>query len=395
MTAAWTGNLHAADRPNIVVILTDDQGWGDLSIHGNTGIHTPNIDRMAQEGAQFDRFFVSPVCSPTRAEFLTGRHFVRTGVYSTSAGGERINPDETMISEVFKQAGYRTAAFGKWHSGMQFPYHPNARGFDEFYGFCSGHWGNYFSPMLEHNNQLVKGKGFVVDDFTERAMEYIEKHRDEPFFVYLPYNTPHSPMQVPDRWWNKFKDMKLPPDHPKVSAKYLEHTRAAFAMCENIDWNVGRLLTKLDELKLADNTIVLYFCDNGPNGNRFNGGMRGRKGSTDEGGVRSPLFVRWPARIKAGTKVPQISSVMDLLPTLADMAGVKVSGTKPLDGISVAPLLLGTAEHWENRTLGYTCGTTGSLFALSSSGSIINTGSTIFRRIQGSRFQSMAKNLKH
>ncbi len=341
---------QAADRPNIIAILTDDQGWGDLSIHGNTALSTPNIDGLAKEGAQFDRFFVSPVCSPTRAEFLTGRHFVRTGVYSTSAGGERINPDETMISQVFKRAGYRTAAFGKWHSGMQYPYHPNARGFDEFYGFCSGHWGNYFSPLLEHNNQLVNGKGFVIDDFTERAMAYIEKHQDEPFFVYLPYNTPHSPMQVPDRWWNKFKDMKLPPDHPKLQPKYLEHARAAFAMCENIDWNVGRLLAKLDELNLADNTIVLYFCDNGPNGNRYNGGMRGRKGSTDEGGVRSPLFVRWPAKIKAGTKIPQISSVMDLLPTLAEMAEIEVGSTKPLDGISVAPLLLGTAENWNDRT---------------------------------------------
>ncbi len=342
---------QATDRPNIVVILTDDQGWGDLSIHGNTALSTPNIDRLAREGAQFDRFFVSPVCSPTRAEFLTGRHHVRSGVYGTSAGGERINADETLIGEIFKGAGYKTAAFGKWHSGMQFPYHPNARGFDEFYGFCSGHWGDYFSPMLEHNNQMVKGDGFVIDDFTERAMDYIEKNKDEPFFVYLPYNTPHSPMQVPDRWWKKFKDMKLPADHPKLQPKYLEHTRAAFAMCENIDWNVGRLMAKLDELKIAENTIVLYFCDNGPNGNRYNGGMRGRKGSTDEGGVRSPLFVRWPAKIKAGTKIPQISSAMDLLPTLTDLAGIKVSGTKSLDGISVAPLLLGTAKEWKDRTL--------------------------------------------
>ena len=159
-------------------------------------------------------------------------------------GGERVNPDETMIGEVFKRAGYKTAAFGKWHSGMQFPYHPNARGFDEFYGFCSGHWGNYFSPMLERNGQMVTGNGFIIDDFTERAMDYIEQHQDEPFFVYLPYNTPHSPMQVPDRWWNKFKDLELPPDHPKLQPKYLQHTRAAFAMCENIDWNVGRLLAK-------------------------------------------------------------------------------------------------------------------------------------------------------
>ena len=206
-------------------------------------------------------------------------------------------------------------------------------------------------PCWNTNGQLVKGNGYIIDDFTERAMDYIEQHKDKPIFVYLPYNTPHSPMQVPDRWWNKFKNMELPPDHPKPRPNYLQHTRAAFAMCENIDWNVGRLLAKLDQLQLAENTIVLYFCDNGPNGRRFNGGMRGRKGSTDEGGVRSPLFVRWPAKIKAGTKITPICSVMDLLPTLAEMAGVKLTGTRPLDGISVAPLLYGHSAGWKERTL--------------------------------------------
>ncbi len=343
--------LFAVEPPNIIVMLTDDQGWGDLSIHGNTAIDTPNIDRLAREGAQFDRFYVSPVCSPTRAELLTGRHHVRCGVYDTSEGAERCDPDEKMIGEVFKKAGYRTAAFGKWHNGMQYPYHPNARGFDEFYGFCSGHWGDYYSPMLEHNNEMVQGNGFVIDDFTEKAMAYIEQHKDEPFFVYLPYNTPHSPMQVPDRWWNKFKERELTQDHPKKQFEKDDHTRAALAMCENIDWNVGRLMNKLDELNLADHTIVIYFCDNGPNGERWNGGMRGRKGSTDEGGVRSPMFMRWPAKIKPGTMIPQICNAMDLLPTLADMAGVEVSGTKPLDGISLKPLLEGKSDGWKDRTL--------------------------------------------
>ncbi|MFN3160996.1 MAG: arylsulfatase [Rubinisphaera brasiliensis] len=342
---------EAADRPNVIAILTDDQGWGDLSIHGNLAINTPNIDKMAREGAQLERFFVSPVCSPTRAEFLTGRHHVRCGVYSTSAGGERVNADETMIGEVFKRAGYQTAAFGKWHSGMQAPYHPNSRGFDEFYGFCSGHWGNYFSPMLEHNGDLVTGEGFIIDDLTNRAMSYIDEHQQEPFFVYLPYNTPHSPMQVPERWYKKFADLELTQEDPNASEKQLLHTRAALAMCENIDWNVGRLLAKLDQLNLSENTIVLYFCDNGPNGKRYNGGMRGRKGSTDEGGVRSPLFIRWPVKIKPGTKIPQICSAMDLLPTLADMAGIEVTDTKPLDGISFAPLLYGNDANWPDRTL--------------------------------------------
>jgi arylsulfatase A-like enzyme len=342
---------RSADRPNIVVFLADDQGWGDLSITGNTQLETPNIDRLAKAGAQFDRFYVCAVCSPTRAEFLTGRSHVRGGVYSTSAGGERLNADETTIADLFKAAGYKTAAFGKWHSGTQFPYHPNARGFDEFYGFCSGHWGNYFSPMLDHNGQIVKGNGFLTDDFTERAMEFIETNRDQPFFVYLPYTTPHSPMQVPDRWWNKFKNAPLDQPHRYRDKEEIGHTRAALAMCENIDWNVGRLLAKLDQLELAENTIVIYFSDNGPNGWRWNGDMRGKKGSTDEGGVRSPLFIRWPGKIAPGTEVGQISSAMDLLPTLADLANIPAIGKEPLDGLSLKPLLLGGKETRGERTL--------------------------------------------
>lgn len=341
----------SSEKPNFVVILTDDQGWGDLSIHGNTQLSTPNIDKLARDGAQFDRFYVSPVCSPTRSEFLTGRDHARSGVYSTSAGGERVNPDEQMIGEFFQSAGYKTAAFGKWHSGMQFPYHPNARGFEEFYGFCSGHWGNYFDPMLEHNGQLVKGKGFIIDDLTNRAMDYIEKHQESPFFVYLPYNTPHSPMQVPERWWNKFKDKELNQKHPFRDRENIIHSRAALAMCENIDWNVGRLIKKLDELKLSENTVVIYFCDNGPNGSRWNGGMKGRKGSTDEGGVRSPLFVKWPSKIKSGIDIPHISSAKDLLPTLLDIAEVNYSPKNTIDGISLKPLLLGQATDWPDRML--------------------------------------------
>ncbi|MDD2600098.1 MAG: arylsulfatase [Kiritimatiellae bacterium] len=342
---------NAAEQPNVVVILADDQGWGDLSLHGNTNLETPNIDSLARDGAQFDCFYVSPVCSPTRAEFLTGRHHVRCGVWSTSEGGERINADETTIADVFKRAGYKTAAFGKWHSGMQYPYHPNARGFDEFYGFCSGHWGNYFSPMLQHNGELVKGKGFVIDDFTERAMAFIEANKGSPFFVYLPYNTPHSPMQVPEPWWNKFKDKPIALSHRYLDQEQTDFTRAALAMCENIDWNVGRVLKKLDDLGLSKNTIVIYFSDNGPNSFRWNGDMRGRKGTTDEGGVRSPLFVRWPGIIKPGTEVAQICSAMDLLPTLADLAKVPITGDKPLDGISLKSLLFGDKLALMDRTL--------------------------------------------
>jgi arylsulfatase A-like enzyme len=335
------------EYPNIVVILADDQGWGDLSISGNTNLKTPNIDQLAETGIIFDRFFVSPVCSPTRAELLTGRYHPRGGVYSTSAGGERLDLDESTIADFFKNAGYATAAYGKWHNGTQPPYHPNARGFDDFYGFCSGHWGNYFSPVLEHNGEIVKGNGFIVDDFTERGIGFIEKNKDNPFFLYLPFNTPHSPMQVPDRWWNKFENRELKMLHREPEKEDLRFTRAALAMCENIDRNVGRILEKLEELGLSENTIIVYLSDNGPNSWRWNGGMKGRKGSTDEGGVRSPMFLKWKDNLPAGKKIPEIAGAIDLLPTLADLAGIDLQPEKPLDGVSLKALL--TEENPERK----------------------------------------------
>ncbi|MDG1173326.1 MAG: arylsulfatase [Opitutales bacterium] len=342
-------------KPNVLVFLTDDQGWGDLSINGNSNLETPNLDSIARGGASFDRFFVCPVCSPTRAEFLTGRHHVRSGVYDTSAGGERMDLDEITIADLFQKAGYATGAFGKWHNGMQFPYHPLGRGFDYFYGFCSGHWGQYYDALMERNGELVEGQGYCVDDFTMEAMNFIERSvkKDKPFFAYVPYNTPHSPMQVPDRWWNKFKDRELEKmmrsRRPKKEDRL--HLLAALAMCENIDWNVGRLLKKLDNLKVADDTIVVFFHDNGPNGTRWNGDMEGRKGSTEEGGTRSPLFVKWPKVIKPGIEIVEISSVLDLLPTLVELTGIKNNSDKLLDGKSLKPLLVGNRKEWKPRTL--------------------------------------------
>ncbi|MFP4621603.1 MAG: arylsulfatase [Bacteroidales bacterium] len=344
-------NRYQSKNPNVIVILSDDQGWGDLSITGNTNLETPNIDALGHNGAQFENFYVQPVSSPTRAELLTGRYHPHSNVYSTSAGGERMDLDETTIAEVFQSAGYETAAFGKWHNGMQHPYHPNARGFDEFYGFCSGHWGDYFSPMLEHNGKLVQGDGYIINDLTEKAMKFIEEKREEPFFLYLPYNTPHSPMQVPDRWWDKFEDATLNMHHRDPEKEDMKHLKAALAMCENIDWNVGRLMDKLEKLGLKENTIVVYFSDNGPNGWRWNEGMKGRKGSTDEGGVRSPLFIRWPGVIKADTKIDEIAGAIDLLPTLADLAGIKPETNKPVEGVSLEPLLFRNDESWNSRLL--------------------------------------------
>ncbi|MEM1123708.1 MAG: sulfatase-like hydrolase/transferase, partial [Bacteroidota bacterium] len=240
--------------PNILLILTDDQGWGDLSINGNTNLRTPNIDQLAGNGVTLDRFYVSPVCSPTRAEILTGRYAVRSGVYSTSQGGERIDLDETTLADIFQRAGYTTGALGKWHSGMQYPYHPNGRGFEEFYGFCSGHWGNYIDPVLEHNGNLVKGEGFLPDDLTNKTIHFIEKNKDRPFFAYLPLNTPHSPMHMPDKWWERFKDKELNMLGDGRQKEEIGHTKAALAFVENIDYNVGRIVQKLQALDLEENT---------------------------------------------------------------------------------------------------------------------------------------------
>lgn len=348
---ASSENDEALKRPNIVLIMADDQGWGDLSMNGNVDINTPNIDALAKNGASFENFYVQPVCSPTRAELLTGRHFTRMGVHKTSAGGERMNPSETTIAELFKKSGYATAAYGKWHNGMQPPYHPNARGFDDYYGFTSGHWGNYFSPMLEHNGRIVKGDGFLVDDLIDHGMEFMTKHKDNPFFLYLPLNTPHSPMQVPDKFWNRFKDKTLSLKYVGKESTSIDHTKAALAMVENIDYNLGRVMHKLKELALEENTIVIYLSDNGPNGWRWNGNMRGRKGSTDEGGVRSPLLLQWKGAIAANKSIAQIGSAIDILPTLLDLAGVKHKPQKPVDGKSLAPLLLASNAAWEDRLL--------------------------------------------
>jgi arylsulfatase A-like enzyme len=366
---------QAAERPNVVVILADDQGWGDLSQNGNSNLKTPHIDSLARDGAKFDRFFVQPVCSPTRAEFLTGRWHPRGGVSGVSTGAERLDLDERTIAEAFRQAGYATGCFGKWHNGSQYPYHPNGRGFDEYYGFTSGHWGEYFDAPLDHNGKSVRGRGYITDELTRRAMAFLGTNAatGKPSFCYIALNTPHSPMQVPDSYWQRFAKAPLTLTGDKKEDP--DHTRAALAMCENIDDNVGRLLAFLRERQLERDTIVVYFSDNGPNGPRWNGGMKGRKGSTDEGGVRSPLLIRWPGKISAASIVTPVAAAVDLYPTLVELASIRRVGDKPLDGISLAPWLLGRNlatpdrvlfQHWAGRTSArdqrYRLDATGQLF---------------------------------
>jgi arylsulfatase A-like enzyme len=336
-------------QPNLVVFLADDAGWGDYSQSGNQQVATPNIDSIAKRGVSMDRFFVCPVCSPTRAEFLTGRYHPRGGVRGVSTGQERLNLDEKTIAEAFKAAGYATGAFGKWHNGSQWPYHPMARGFDEYFGHSSGHWGEYFDPPLEENGRMIRTKGYIVDVCTDRALDFIDKNSEKPFFCYVPFTTPHSPWAAPESDWQRFKDKPITQLATDPKQESIDQTRCALAMLENQDMNVGRVLAKLKEHQVDDNTIVVYFSDNGPNSNRWTGGMKGRKGSTDEGGVRSVCYIRWPAKIPAGHKVTEISGAIDLLPTITALAGVERVGSKPLDGRNLSPLLMQEKADWSGH----------------------------------------------
>jgi len=329
-------------KPNVLLIITDDQGYGDLSIHGNPHLSTPHIDRLGREGVRFDRFYVNSFCAPTRAALLTGRYPLRTGTYGVTHNKETMREGEVTIAEVLRGAGYRTACIGKWHNGEQFPFTPPGQGFDLFFGFHNGHWNNYFDAELLRGATFEKTKGYITDVLADEAIRFIEKNRTQPFFCYAAFNAPHSPYQVPDKYFDKFR------------AKGFDETVACFyGMCENLDDNVGRLLATLDRCKLTNDTIVLFLTDNGGTAGvkTYNAGMRGGKVSVHEGGSRVPLFVRWPARRWTPRVVPQLASHIDLYPTLLDLCGVKPPPGPKLDGVSLRPLLEGAPANWHERTL--------------------------------------------
>jgi arylsulfatase A-like enzyme len=334
--------------PNIVILLADDAGYGDYGFTGNRSVRTPRLDALAVQGARFERFYVSAVCAPTRAEFLTGRWHPRGGVRGVSTGQERLDVAERTLADAFRAAGYATGAFGKWHNGSQWPYHPLARGFGEYFGYTSGHWGEYFDPPLEQDGRMTRAKGYIVDVCTDRALDFIGRHRERPFLCYVPFTTPHSPWGVPAEDWARWKDREV---LQSVPGEKPDETRCVLAMMENLDRNVGRLLDRLESLGLAENTIVVYFSDNGPNTARWTGGLKGRKGSLDEGGLRSPLLVRWPGRIAPGLAVRPIAGAVDLLPTLLGLAGVARVGDLPLDGTSFADALLGKGPAPDGRLI--------------------------------------------
>ncbi len=349
-TAALAGAMSAgpmlsrctahSKKPNILLILTDDQGWGDITSHNNPRVHTPTMDRLAAEGARFDRFYVSPVCAPTRASLLTGRYHPRTGVHGVTRGRETMREDEVTIAEILKKNGYATGAFGKWHNGAHYPQHPNGQGFDEFVGFCAGHWNNYFSTKLERNGVEFTSEGYIADYLTDQAIRFIKKNKNNPFFCYVPYNPPHSPFQAPDNYFDKYKAQGLN-----------DELACVYAMCENLDDNIARLLDTLRDNDLTDDTIVIFITDNGPNTDRYNGDMRGRKGSPHEGGSRVPCFIRWPGHIEPGTVITPITAHIDILPTLVDMLDLPTPQTRPLDGVSLAPLLANPTAPWPDRMI--------------------------------------------
>ncbi|MFB0946043.1 MAG: arylsulfatase [Spirosomataceae bacterium] len=315
-------------RPNVVLILTDDQGWGDLSLHKNPYVQTPNLDKMAAAGASFERYYVSPLCAPTRASLLTGKYHLRTGVTSVTGGYERMRSEETTIAEAFKANGYATGAFGKWHNGEHFPEDPIGQGFEEFYGFCAGHWNNYFDSPVQSQFEMIESEGYLPDVLTTKAIEFIDKNKEESFFCYLPLNIPHSPHQIADKYFDKYKAMGLDDELSSI-----------YGMVENIDDNVGRVLKYLEESGLSENTIVLFMSDNGPNGQRFNGNMKGIKGHVDEGGVRSPLFVNWKNTISENFVISDLAAHIDIFPTLIELCNLNVEKRPDFDGISIADLL--------------------------------------------------------
>ena len=356
-----------AKRPNIVIILTDDQGYGDLGVHGNPKISTPNIDRLAREGVQWQYFYVMPVCSPTRACLMTGRYNYRTGVVDTFQGRSLMHPDETTLAQLLSGAGYRTGIFGKWHLGDNFPMRPLDRGFHESLVLKGGGIGqpsdppggeSYFDPILQHNGQPVKTQGYVSDVITDAAIKFIGDNRAKNFFVYLPFNAPHTPLEAPPKLVAKYQAMNLKvadfpaSSHPIPKAFDPEVTAKIYAMEENIDDNVGRLLSKLDELKLTRDTLVIFFTDNGPQQPRYNAGMLQQKGNVHEGGIRVPLFVRWPAALQGGRIVERVPAAhIDLTPTLLELCKVPKPANVKFDGLSLAPLLRGDPVAWPDRTL--------------------------------------------
>lgn len=346
-------------RPNVIIVITDDQGYGDLGCHGNDIIKTPHLDRFYNESVRLTDFHVSPTCAPSRGALMTGRYTNRVGTWHTIAGRSQLFDDEITLAQLFAVNGYSTGHFGKWHLGDNYPFRPIDRGFQEVITHGGGgigqgpdYWGNdYFDDTYRHNGQFQKYEGYCTDVFFENALTFIEDHKEEPFFLYISTNAPHSPMNVPEEYYNQYKGEE----------SLLEPQKRFYGMITNIDDNFKRLEDKLVELDLKDNTILIFMTDNGSAyGIRvvdgvsygYDGGMRDQKGSEYEGGHRVPFFIRWPeGDLVGGRDIHTLTAHIDIFPTLQDLCELKPLPGNPLDGKSLRPLLYNQTWPWIDRVV--------------------------------------------
>ena len=361
-------NAQTKNRPNVILIIADDQGYGDLGVTGNPHIKTPVLDKFAAESIRFNNFNVSPVCAPTRSSLMTGRYSLRTGMRDTYNGGATMAGSEATIAEVLKQADYTTGIFGKWHLGDNYPSRPQDQGFDESVIHLSGGMGqvgdfttyfkgdrSYFDPVLWHNGQQEAYTGYCSDIFTDEAIDFISSHSEEPFFCYLSFNAPHTPLQVPEKYYEMYKGIDPTSGFddgrpfPEMSEKDKEDARKVYAMVTNIDDNLKRLFRKLKDLKIEKNTIIIFMTDNGPQQARYVAGMRGKKGSVYRGGTRVPFYFKYPERYKKDMDIETMAAHIDVLPTLAEICKVQVPHDRKIDGKSLVPLLNGSAVDWAER----------------------------------------------
>ncbi|WP_158968008.1 arylsulfatase [Paraglaciecola sp. L3A3] len=348
-----TANVNKQNKPNIVFVISDDQGYGDLGINGNPILKTQHIDALARESVNLNDYHVAPTCSPTRAALLTGHWTNRTGTWHTIMGRSMLRENEITIADLLKDNGYQTAMFGKWHLGDNYPYRPMDRGFEHAYyhggggvGQTPDYWNNaYFDGSYFRNGVAEKAEGFVTDVFFEEAIEYIEQAKDkaQPFFAYISTNAPHGPMHAPEEYAAKYADKGL-----TISQQHF------FGMIHNIDDNVQKLRNYLEKNNLADNTIFVFTTDNGTAGGEkvFNAGMRGKKGSAYDGGHRVPFYLHWPnGGFTQQHIVDTITSYVDIVPTLLEMTGSKKPDSLVFDGTSILPLMKGKAKNWSDRIL--------------------------------------------
>ncbi len=362
---ALTLSLTAADKPNFVIIFTDDQGYGDLSCFGGTHVSTPRIDQMAKEGQRLTSFYVAaPVCTPSRAALMTGSYPKRVNMATGSnfgvllAGDSKgLNPEEITIAEVLKSAGYKTGMFGKWHLGDQLEFLPTRQGFDEYYGIPFSHDIHPFHPnqkkhkfpplaLLDQETviEMDPDADYLTKNLTERAVAFIEKNKDDPFFLYVPHPIPHKPLHVSPPFMEdvpqEIKD-KLKQEGDKID--YNTRNKIFRQAIDEIDWSVGEILDSLKKHKVDENTLVIFLSDNGPAVGKA-GPLKGRKGSTFEGGMREPTVIRWPGKIPAGKENTELMTAMDLLPTFAKLAGASIPSDRVIDGKDIWPVLVEEAR---------------------------------------------------